>query len=114
MSAKCQELEGIKTPSFPKTTIPYGIMENGDIVCAVFGFNEKKSEFFIEVPVICTDYIKTYLPPNYKSNISPLNPQEAKRKEKAMRGLTEEILLLVGNGQIDKALELIQFHKLKF
>jgi hypothetical protein len=122
MSCKCQEiqiingseLEGIKTPSFPKTTIPYGIKENGDIVCAIFGFNETKSQFYIEIPVICSDYVKQYLPPTYKSNISPLNPRETKRMEKLMDAITKEVLLLIDNGQIDRALEIIQFHKIKF
>lgn len=117
MSCKCQEfsqeLEGIKAPSFPTTTIPYGIKENGDIICAIFGFNEKKSKFFIEIPVIC-NYIKEHIPPTYKSSISALSPQEVKKREKATNDITKEILLLIGNGQIERALELIQFHKLKF
>lgn len=121
MSSKCQEFqdtaeefEGIKTPSFPKTTVPYGTDGNGNIICAVYGYNQEKSQFFIEIPVICTDLIKTYLPPTFKQVISALSLQEAKRREKIMQGVTKEILELIAIGHIDRAIELIQFHKIKF
>lgn len=116
MQNECQEnteLEGIKTPSFPVTTIPYGIDEDKNFICAVFGYNEQKSQFYIDIPVSCNQ-IKEYVPPTYKSMLSAMNPQEAKRREKAASEITKNVLDLIEHGYIDRALELIQFHKLKF
>ncbi len=58
---KDNELSGIKTPSFPKTTVPIYMNENSDFVCLVYGFNEAKSQFYIEFPITCPDYIKQYI-----------------------------------------------------
>lgn len=116
MSCKCQELkelEGIKTPSFPIHTVPYGINEDKDFVCVQYGFNKEESRYFFNIPVIC-NYIKEYVPPTYKSMLSAMSPQEAKRREKSANEITKNILDLIERGYIDRALELIQFHKIKF
>ena len=117
MSCRCQEintvLEGVKTPSFPKQIIPTIINEQGNVQCIEFGFNEEKTQFYLEFPVIC-NYIKEYIPPKILNSLMPMNPEQARKNEKRITEQIKEVLKLIEDGQLDKAMEIIQFLKLKF